>query len=520
MAVRFARQAGNWSDPLTWDGGLTIPTTGDDVFSNGYNVTIDQDINVASLTNSITVLGMPLSPIPNMTSNTTPSGEAFASQNNSSAWLAFKKGLLDFNTSLYWQGTVSVQIGYRFDVARSIQRYSFYAGVGTSQRPRDWTFQGSNDGISWTTLHTVTSAASSITYFSPNIANPSTYTYYRLNFTAVQSGTNIIINYIDMTESTDTVANGYGTNGRFISNNNRTITLTDLGLYRTAGGTQLCLLIGGSSTTTNIIGNIAQYVIGNSTMDGILYMGGASNTVNVTGDVFVSTLATNLYRTVVTNASSNNILNIVGNAYSYSNQTTATANCIFTIAQGTINIIGNVIHYGIGGQPDNNVIYWLGGTANITGTLIGSTGPAKCVSASILRLSGTVLCQNGYFPLNAVSQLQLSDSNPTTIRFQTTTNANKFMYTAGVALGNPAITDVRNGITYGPNSELTGTSIMPSASTVTLGVVFDNGTIGTAQNTSASFLAELTASTDPLAERLRNVSTVDSTAATVAAYNV
>ena len=52
MALRYAIASGNWSNPATWDGGLTVPGSGDTVRPNGFNVTIDQNINVTTLTNN------------------------------------------------------------------------------------------------------------------------------------------------------------------------------------------------------------------------------------------------------------------------------------------------------------------------------------------------------------------------------------------------------------------------------------------------------------------------------------
>jgi len=48
MAVRYAVATGNWSDTATWNGG-TLPTSSDDVYSNGFTVTIDVDVTVLSL---------------------------------------------------------------------------------------------------------------------------------------------------------------------------------------------------------------------------------------------------------------------------------------------------------------------------------------------------------------------------------------------------------------------------------------------------------------------------------------
>ncbi len=68
-----------------------------------------------------------------------------------------------------------------------------------------------------------------------------------------------------------------------------------------------------------------------------------------------------------------------------------------------------------------------------------------------------------------------------------------------------------------PNKPLLDTLTSAGAGTLYLA---DDGTLGTAQNTAASFLAALGTSTDPLAVRLQNVSTVQTTGAQIAAYNV
>jgi hypothetical protein len=48
MADRWAVANGNWSNTATWNGG-TLPGTGDDVFADGWTVTINQDVTVSSL---------------------------------------------------------------------------------------------------------------------------------------------------------------------------------------------------------------------------------------------------------------------------------------------------------------------------------------------------------------------------------------------------------------------------------------------------------------------------------------
>jgi hypothetical protein len=56
--------------------------------------------------------------------------------------------------------------------------------------PRNWTLQGSNNGTTWTTLNTQTSQSFSARFQTKTytFTNSTAYTYYRLNVTAVQSG--------------------------------------------------------------------------------------------------------------------------------------------------------------------------------------------------------------------------------------------------------------------------------------------------------------------------------------------
>ena len=120
----------------------------------------------------------------------------------------------------------------------------------------------------------------------------------------------------------------------------------------------------------------------------------------------------------------------------------------------------------------------------------------------------------------SVKRLGITPNSSMVFRMANNTGAAYNFHPVGsTALGTPATTDVRSGVTYASGA-LTGTLVVPAANTVTLGVTYDNGTLGTAQNTAASFLAALGSSTDPLAVRLQNVSTVQTTGAQIAAYNV
>ena len=53
MAIVYAVKTGNWSDTTVWNTGA-LPTSADDVYSNNFTVTVNQNINVISLRNGAT----------------------------------------------------------------------------------------------------------------------------------------------------------------------------------------------------------------------------------------------------------------------------------------------------------------------------------------------------------------------------------------------------------------------------------------------------------------------------------
>src|SRR5690606_7166352 len=55
--------------------------------------------------------------------------------------------------------------------------------------PKSWTFEGSNDGSNWTTLDTRTTVADwNNEWRTYTFSNTTSYTYYRINVTARQTG--------------------------------------------------------------------------------------------------------------------------------------------------------------------------------------------------------------------------------------------------------------------------------------------------------------------------------------------
>jgi hypothetical protein len=167
----------------------------------------------------------------------------------------------------------------------------------------------------------------------------------------------------------------------------------------------------------------------------------------------------------------------------------------------TVNITGNIK----GSESTQGFGVATGGILNVTGTVssapastsgvaiaggVGSTITVNGITQSnnarvlaisstgLLTISGQIICVNECYPISC-TRTRLSNSLPTQITFQTDVVAtNKTLYSAGTALGNPAVTDVRDGTTYASGA-LTGTLKVPSASSVAVGVPVDN-TTGTA----------------------------------------
>lgn len=97
--------------------------------------------------------------VPTMTSNTTPSGEAFADSSYSAdyaAWKAFN-GTANSSEDCWHAGSglTHGEIGYKFSTPKIIKRIEMVNRATTSDSPKDFTFQG-YDGSKWVVLGTYT----------------------------------------------------------------------------------------------------------------------------------------------------------------------------------------------------------------------------------------------------------------------------------------------------------------------------------------------------------------------------
>jgi hypothetical protein len=142
--------------------------------------------------NRATVAGT-ASAVPVMTSNVLPSGTVFGTEGVASfeMWRAF-----DGVEETHWQAPTDQKgiIGYQFTAPTIVNGYIIYIPVSSTDinygpldyAPSTWTFQASNDGVTYVTLQDVAEYVvydgKRSLYFNTN--NTTAYTYYRLNITA------------------------------------------------------------------------------------------------------------------------------------------------------------------------------------------------------------------------------------------------------------------------------------------------------------------------------------------------
>jgi hypothetical protein len=623
MPTRYAVQNGAWSSGSTWDNG-SVPLNGDDVFANARTVTMDQNVTVNRITNAqpniYVGIFVPDIATPAMTSNTTPSGVAFASSANGAnlPWRAF-----DQINSLFWQSNVSNTgiIGYQFTIGKIIKQYAFQAWSANAFNPTAWTFQGSNDGVSYTTLETVTGFIPvANTWYVRNISsNTTAYTYYRMNITAVSAaGSAPVIRELNMTESTGSVyASGSG--GSFLLNDSITLTATfptggivpyastatplliisgtnsativgdmypttaAIGFWPT-GGTGVTLLMSQSANVTitgSVSGNsgannsfgINHASVGTLRIQGRVYAGASQGSVNFHYGIIMSVVSGSTYINggvtgtasgvnggVILNAA-NQYLEVTGSTggpgggscivcggvanarINVSGSHIGTSGTFLFNAQnagGVFNMVGEILGGGTSGTGGMTYIITGSVTKNTATTPINSTGASTIIingpllntsnvegpiissaaTSATVRIRGPLVGFRNTNPIFSPKIQFFSDSTPTYTLQSDTFNKDVIFYDTSFTSSLPAQTNVRSGSLYGGSNEFSGSMIVPSTGSVRYGVPVDN-TTGSATLTPQDILTYAVSSltgSNSIGARLQNIATVQTTAATIAAF--
>jgi len=145
--------------------------------------------------------------VPQMTSNTAPNGVVSAStfRIGWEPWKSFDRIDTDGGGWTTNDGVTTGWLAYEFPKHTNIASYAITAHSSASWVslvPKDWTFEGSNDGVKWKTLDmrvNVTSwAAKEKRSFSFN--NTAKYKMYRINVISINGGGYLNINELEMFE--------------------------------------------------------------------------------------------------------------------------------------------------------------------------------------------------------------------------------------------------------------------------------------------------------------------------------
>jgi hypothetical protein len=359
LPVRWAIQNGNFSSSSTWNDGATlgIPTTGDDVYTNGFTVNMDANATVNSLNNSVLTAHLTrLNPV--MTSNTTPSGVASASSGGATAYLAFD-GLLGVSGQS-WVSSAGVPqwVQYQFTSSLIVRSYSiFYNGL-VAGKPVNFNLQGSNDGTTFVTLDTRTGFVfTNGQYNTLTITNPTTaYSYYRLNVTATDSGNPSVVELTFNEAGITTTAGGsfnFNTAGV-------TVSATSTSASLSAGATNLITVTATTGTVTLSLGSAVATSLPNSTQI-FNYTGNCNFTLN--GIRFTG--GTTGANAVCILKSSTGTITITGDLVGGGNNNPP---CLSSTAGNTV-VIGNVF-----GSAAGFGISQSAGNVTVTGNVTGGTG--------------------------------------------------------------------------------------------------------------------------------------------------
>ncbi len=356
MAVRWLISGGgNFSSTSVWNDGtlLGIPTTGDDVFTNGFTVNMDTNATVNSLNNTARARDIAT---PLMTANNAPSPFVInASSIGNTSWqpyLAFNRNYVN-NTNQFQAAASSAWLSVNYGSPKVIVQYNIW-GHSSGGNPNNWTFEGSSDNVNWTVLHTVISTAvpTNGSYNSPNIGNTTAYQYYRLNVSSIASGTVVIITELETFEQyTAAIASG----GSFNFNTaGVTVSATSTSASLSAGATNLITVTATTGTVTLSLGSA------------VAGLGGSSTQIfNYTGNC-----------------------NFTLNGVRFTGGGNTNAFCINKSSTGTATITGDLV--GGGGASSNGLNSTAGNTVVIGSVFGGAAGFGINQSAGNITVTGNV----------------------------------------------------------------------------------------------------------------------------------
>lgn len=341
------------------------------------------------------------------------------------------------------------------------------------------------------------------------------------------SGLNLTMNF-NFNISTNTTGN---VNLKYLTIAH-TGSLNFVGNITGSGSTNGALFDINSSLSVTILGNI---VTNNQGFTAVHVR--QNSTVSIVGNISTSNFTAHqaVTRGLLVD-STNATVTVTGNIFHNSLTINNTPVCV-QLNSGNLHIIGSIT-----GGFSNNLQFGVsvGGNGYFkhTGVLFGGNSTSNSIGSVALNQSATALSAIiilsgpfvfgsygvppflGYrilFSNNVSKYIEFASDSTNGALFPNAAPTRLTMYSPNTIVDAPSPNNVRQGVTYALGSQV-GTLAVPSPSDVRKNTPTDN-TVGTADLTAQDFLDLLSTSSDPLAERLRNVSTVQSTGDQIASLS-
>jgi hypothetical protein len=395
MANVYAVKSGNWSDTTVWNTGA-LPTADDDVFSNNFTVTVDQNIDVLSLRNSAAA---PIVAGGTFNFNT---ADIIANVNSIGVGaniisITATSGLVTINSTVGITGFTNPLINHSgaCNFTLTLPQLNINsASTGTLLIKSSTGVLTINGNLTWT------SAANSISA-------------QRL---LTNSSGGVIIN-----GNVDGGASGAGGSQITILDSSGGSLIINGYIYGRGGNNLLCTVVSKSAGTLEVNGPIVAWLAGSPAVSFV------GNVATINGDVSGSGTS----GISLTGAST---VNITGNLYGGSTY------AINATAAAIINIVGDVYDFGVGASN-------VGATVIVSGSLYNTTG-RQAVFAPRLFLTAPSMQARFNTP---GSQDIIFYSEDTVANYPSASNVRQgTVY--GVASGStgtlaiPASQDVRSGV--------------------------------------------------------------------------
>lgn len=425
MPDRWAVATGNWSNTATWNGG-TLPQAGDDVFADGFTVTIDQNVNVLSIrttqrSGGTAGGGFTLNTGFNVTGNVI-SGTTTCLTINTASGTHTITGSVTGGTQGGSTGAINKSGNSSLSIIGNV------TGGGSSNSVGLNITGGGSVFITGNCLGTGFQQAFGVRYVG---------------------GSSLTVN--------GNVTGGAGNAAYGIQAGVSSMNVTITGTINNGSGFQSNGLNVGSSTTGTVVIN------------------GNVITTNGQPTIQLSELNSNISLTI-----NGNVTATAGNAIA----SISSGGSVAASNTATITVNGNVTSSG----PLSAIVHLTNnGYVIVNGNIFSHTTGNVPIAAYRVLLHPSTTMQHEYRVNNAGSP-----------------GVARSLYTGGVNLNQPAVSNVRSGIVYGASNEFTGTCAVPGAASVAVGVPVDN-TVGTAAITEATIRSAMGLASANLDTQLGNI---------------